>query len=663
MADFREEVEDKIQFAVNLYADRNGDQDNVMEVLQAEFDIDRDIQDSKLTLVNVPTAQAIVKLFQSYLAIGLDIATQVLPHDESDEEQELCTKLEKYLAAVRAASEYDAHRAAYQNFTWWFLARGWGVFKTLFYPEYVDSYYFPIRILDRDPHNVYPLFGDTGPLYVVEKYDRYVGDLKRELDALLDKKREKDVLVWKRPDLKEYADTEQVEVTEYWDEKFKGLRVAGDWVWLRPHLYQIGDQPGIIPYSFAFCEKMPLSDGKWMGRSIIAPIMDIIKQQSVLMSKVATATEIFYYPQILVKTPHGESFVMSSAPGQVRNVPPGSEVQVLNPQPNQMMLDRLMVWLEKSVSLFGLPDVLWGVQPGQVQAGYAITALQAGAKTKISQKAGEIETAVVRTHEHVLRLTEIFAPLAKGGFEIYPVDEVAKGTRAGPPLQVTADDVAGHYKTRVKITPDLPQDQLMQWKVAQMAREPSKVTNLPVASDAYVREEIIKLKHPDVEEERLLDEFLSTHPDIQKAKAALFVHQWMRDHKPELEKMVKELEKEAEKERKKVEKEREKEREKMETGEALDEAMIQRVYQEALAQGLVPPELQPVGAPPSGMPPPGMLPGAPPMGPGAPPGGTGLPPEMMPPSLMGAGPGPAPTEGVDERIVEQMMRQGPPRRR
>ena len=609
------EVEEKVTFACNLYTERDGDIEDVEAVFKAEFDVDEDVKDLGLSIVNVPTGQAQVKIHKSYLSIGLDIACQVLPQDESEEEEARCTKLEKYLAAVRWESERRAQRRAYSDFVWYFLARGAGVFKTLFYPDLVGSYYFPIRITARDWRYVYPVFGDTGPLFVVEKYERYVGDLKRELHALWGRKRDKEATVWKPPDFGEYLDTDKVEVVEYWDDTLKGLRIAGEWVWLMPHHYQVEGIGGIIPYSFAFCEPTPLADAKWMGRSVIAPLKDIIKQQSILMSKVATATELFYYPQILVETPHGEAFVMSSAPGEVRPVPPGSKVTVLNPVPNQALVTTLMAWYEKAISLFGLPEVMWGVQPGEVQAGYAIAMLQGGAKTKLAEKATEIEAAISRTYEHVLQLTEIFAPLAKGGFRIYP----AEG--GGPPLSVTADDVAGHYRNRVKITPELPQDQLMQWRIAEMARRPHQVTKLPLASDAYIREEILKLKHPDIEAERVLDEFLSSHPEIQEAKARLFVHNWMKEHRAELEKMRREMERMEERERKKAMKDM--------------EAQVIKAYREAVERGEVPPELMPEGAE-------------------MPPEATGLPPEILPPSFEGQGPGPVPIEEVPERVVERL---------
>jgi len=645
------DVESKVDFAVNLYASRDGDQDAVEEVWKAEFTTDPDIRDAGLQVVNVPTGQAVLKMFKAYLGVGLDIVTSVLPFDTTTKEQTLCTKLERYLASVRWASEYESHRRAYSNFVFWYLFRGWGVFKTLFYPEYVDSYHYPIRILDRDPHYVYPVFGDTGALYVVEKYDRYVGDLKRELGALWDRKKDKEAVIWKPPDFGEYVDTEEVEVVEYWDDELKGLKVAGNWVWLHPHQYKSEDGMGFIPYSFAFCEKSPLSDGKWMGRSVLAPIADVIKQQAVLIGKVTTATELFYYPQILVETVSGKSFIMSSAPDQVQPIPPGSKVTVLLPTPNQGLVTMLMGWYEASIDLFGLPRVMWGQQPGEVQAGYGIAMLQAGAKTKITEKANEIETAIARTHEHILRLTETFAPLAKEGFKIHPTD------KPGPPLVIKSEDVAGHYRNRVSIVPTLPQDEALQWRTAQMAREPHATTQLPLASDGYIREEILKLRHPDVEAERVLQEFMATNPQIQEELAKIFIEQWMADNKADVAKAKKDLEKRMLKEQEDQEAVMLKlAEEELKNQQQQQQQMVDQAYQEALAAGQVPQELMPAGGQP-GMAPPG---GPPLTGEGS---MGGLSPAELPPSFLGAGPTPVRPEEMDGRVAGKMLEipaQGPP---
>ncbi|RLC76415.1 MAG: hypothetical protein DRJ03_28720 [Chloroflexi bacterium] len=610
MANLLSDVDDKITFAINQYTERNSRMDAVEELFKMEFDIEQDVEDQNLELVASPRAQAILKMFQSFLAVGPDLTIQVLPQEESDEEQERCTKLERYLHAVRAASEFETGRSTYANFVFWFLFRGWGVFKTLFFPHFVDTNYFPIRILDRDPYNVYPVFGVTGPLYVVEKYDRYVGDIKRELRGLLAKKRDPEAVIWRMPDLTEYTDTDKVEVVEYWDTTNKGLRIAGQWVWLMPHHYKLDDEEeGIIPYAFAFCEETPLAEAEWLGRSVLDPLDNILRQQCILMSKVATATELFYYPQILVETPHGQSFVMSSAPGQVRPIPPGSKVTVLNPTPNQGLIRELMAWYDRDITLFGLPEAVWGLQPGRVQAGFAIAQLLSGVKTKLAEKANKIEMAMARAHEHVLRLTEIFAATSKkGGFEIYPAGDAAV------PLLVTPEDVSGHYRNRVKISPDLPTDEALKWRIALMARKRDPQTKLPLVSDAYIREHIVNIKHPDVEEQRALNEFLETRPEIMEARAALFVHEWMKEHKAELEKMRRELEKMEAKERKKAEAEMEKK--------------VLAAYREAVKRGEVPAPLMPPEAK--------------------------MRPEELPPSFMGLGPQPAPPEEVPERVTEKM---------
>ena len=87
MAKLLEEIEAKITFAVGLYADRDGDIDDVEEVYKAEFDVDEDVKDSGLAIVNLPTGQAQVKIHKAYLSLGIDLSIQVLPHDETPTEE------------------------------------------------------------------------------------------------------------------------------------------------------------------------------------------------------------------------------------------------------------------------------------------------------------------------------------------------------------------------------------------------------------------------------------------------------------------------------------------------------------------------------------------------------------------------------------------------
>jgi len=627
MSNLLSTIENKITFATGLYAARDGDIAEVEEVYKAEYTVDQDAEDLGVTVVNVPTGQSQVKIHRAYLSLGLDVSTQVLKHADTATEEKAVTLLEKYLEAVWYENDSRTGARAYNDFVWYLLVRGAGVFKALFYPEHVGTKRFPIRILARDYRYVYPVFGDTDLLFVVEEYDRYAGDVKRELGALWDKRKDSEAVVWRMPNLSEYADTDEVEVVEYWDDTLKGLRVGGQWVWLTPHHYEV-DGEGFIPYSFAWGEQTPLSDGKWKARSLLGPLKDVIRGQSKLISKLSTAIELFYYPQILVESPQGEAFVMSSAPGQVQPVPPGSKVTILNPTTNQMLVTTLMGWYEAAISLHGLAPVMWGVQPGQVQAGYAISLLQQGAKSKLTEKGQEIERAIAQVDEHVLKLTEVFAPLAEDGFHIYPA-----GKQRSSPLTITDADVGGHHRVRVSVTPQVPTDLALQWRIAGMARQPHPVTNLPVVSDAYIREEVVGLSHPDLEEARVIEEFLATHPEVREVQARMFVHQWMEEHAKEIRKLEKAEAKEQAAQIEDI------------------EATILQAYQEALAKGEVPPALVPQpGVAPGMAAPPGPMP----PGTAAPPGMPGMPPEMLPPSLEGRGPETAIPDEQTRALLERL---------
>jgi len=155
-----------------------------------------------------------------------------------------------------------------------------------------------------------------------------------------------------------------------------------------------------------------------------------------------------------------------------------------------------------------------------------------------------------------------------------------------------------------------------------------------------IREDILKIRHPDVEAERVLNEFLAINPDVQEQQAQIFIEQWLADNKKEIDKAKKSLEKRMAKEQ--------------EDAMKGMEQQIMKAYQEAVAAGQVPPELMPAGGQP------GMQPGPPMAGEGS---MAGMSPAELPPSFLGQGPSPVLPQDMGGRVAERMLElpmQGPP---
>lgn len=99
-------------------------------------------------------------------------------------------------------------------------------------------------------------------------------------------------------------------------------------------------------------------------------------------------------------------------------------------------------------------------------------------------------------------------------------------------LEISPSDIDGRTAVVVTITPEMPQDTMMQMQVAQALRTPG-VDGLPIASDRYIRESVLKMEHPDIEAQRIKQQMLpAQNQEISKVIMAAAEADW-RTENPE----------------------------------------------------------------------------------------------------------------------------------
>src|SRR6185295_15263723 len=105
---------------------------------------------------------------------------------------------------------------------------------------------------------------------------------------------------WRAPSLPEDLN-EQVTVVEYWNDNQCAATVGDE-------LLYVNDDNGygFVPLSEAHFMDSPLADAKWSFQSVLAPIMDTLKTQFILVSKMAAGVDLYYWPTILVVDERGE---------------------------------------------------------------------------------------------------------------------------------------------------------------------------------------------------------------------------------------------------------------------------------------------------------------------------------------------------------------------
>jgi len=505
------EITERIKFASGLYSEARNQMDEDEELFTGEYTIAEEIEDQEVEIVKPPRPMAIIFKFLSRLAVRAEMGIQVVPKVLSDKEEEICTTLERWLEGYKFRAEYEAEDPIYRYFVTWFLLRGRGCLELRLRDEYAKSdEYLVIEPVVDDPYKISPVYGSKGIMYYAKEYERYVWDLRSELEGKVGGSKES---AWTIPDsLRTKKDTDRCAVQEYWDKDWHAGLIDKEFAYFKKNPL------GFVPLRQAKAMDTPLEAAEWASQGILHPISDMLKKQAELMSKGITGLEVFYYPWILVQEPGGRSYIIESTPGTIQNIHPDAKITVLNPTPNQALLHQLGLMVSEEINLMGLPDISWGAEPGTLQSGRAISQVLSQTLDVIEDKRQNLERAMGRHFGDVLKLVETYAGLsAADKFSVMAMPE-EPGRKRRDLVAIGKEDVEGHTRVIVNLSPPLPEDKMVRYEIARRAREVGK-DGFPIMDDYTILSEILEVKNPDEVKERLEKQmFERMNPTIMQYK-------------------------------------------------------------------------------------------------------------------------------------------------
>lgn len=490
-----EEIKGRITFASDLYSTARNQMDEDEKLFTGQWVLEDEVKDLEIETPIPPRPMAIVFKFLSRLAVRAEMGIQLVPKVLSDKEEEICTKLERWLEGYKFRAEYEAEDPIYRYFVTWFLVRGRGCLELRLRDEYAESdEHLVIEPVVDDPYKICPVYGSKGIMYYAKEYKRYVWDLRSELEGRAERSKE---FTWTIPDaLRTKGDTTTCQVQEYWDRDWHAALIDKEFVYLKPN------RLGFVPLRQAKAMDTPLEDAEWASQSILHPISDMLKKQAELMSKGITGLEVFYYPWILVQEPGGRSYIIESTPGTIQNIHPDAKITVLNPTPNQALLHQLGLMVSEEINLMTLPEISWGAEPGSLQSGRAVSQVLSQTLDVIEDKRQNLERALGRHFGDILKLVETYGQLGKEGkFSVMAMPK-EPGRKRRDLVAIGKDDVEGHNRVIVNLSPPLPEDKMVRYEIARRAREIGK-DGFPLMDDYTILAEILEVKNPDEVKERL----------------------------------------------------------------------------------------------------------------------------------------------------------------
>lgn len=541
------EIHDLIDFAVNYHKTSVSFMEEVETLFKSEYYLESDIEDQKrwtkepvrrrsrrvagaksqVEIVKPVRARSIISKFTALLAVRAGMNIKVRPKTTTLSEEEACTTLERWLAAYMKESERIRHRPVYRHSIQWFLLRGRGPLQIKLKPVF-EKGQLPLLPYAPDPKTVFPVYGETGLMYVAREYTRYAWDLQKEFEKL-EQARNKEALVWKAPDLSGFKPMDRVKVREYEDEDWHFAacegKGTGEGGWQT--IYSKRNPFGFIGYSEALAEDTPLEDAEWASTSILYPIADLLKQQGILMSKIATAIELFFWPRLLAQNAKGQMTVLESTPGVIQQIQPGTQITVLEPKPNADLVQFLNNLIEGEVSLWTIPPIGWSAEPRTLQSGFAVAQVLSQIKDRIEDKQSNIEVARGEHFGQLLRALDTFSEFAEGSkFYVAAWPTLKSKKTRKEELAIGSEEIGERYTVDVMLRPELPQDKAARVRMAQELF----TMGIPLR---ILLERVIEWEDVDEVLEQIENSgFEAKLEEVQTWKQEEFLRKWRKEHKP-----------------------------------------------------------------------------------------------------------------------------------
>jgi len=400
-----EEVLTEHENAKDLYRPAMTKNEEIQKLIENTYIVPRDIADDGNARVSqIVRARAIIEKFRQMLQVDT-LEFSVLPMAGGDSEKKFTTKLERVIRGMDRRIKYESKRDYDRDAAFWYIFRGQAIYIPQFKPDYKGKSKFPIRVYTPDPNSVFPVIGDDDCLYYTQEVDYYGRELCRILES-------GDYEVsWLKGD-DDYKN-KVYRCVKYADDTYhamvcvaKDATEGGKLIYSKKHEY------GFTPITIGRCMDTPLASSEWAYSSVIAPVVDSLKQVYILMSKIATGVNLYYYPLILYISQEGRPIVWNPAVNtgaDLVHIMPGSDLKVINPTPNAQIINQALSFHLGDISLMTLPDVSFGESPQNLESGFAIAQVISAVSGAVKDKLPQLEQAAGDCRGQMLRIVEQFS--------------------------------------------------------------------------------------------------------------------------------------------------------------------------------------------------------------------------------------------------------------
>lgn len=397
---------------------------------------------------------------------------------------------QRWLSAFWQRSNHQQRRDIIEDAKFHILVRGRCAFQVLWVedvlPERLKGSRLPILLRTLDPLTVGV---SQGPLYAEYAYhkDTTTRGAVRQQYPDYEGKSGGRAGRWDDED-------EEVEVIDFWwlnqdDGAIWNAVIVDDEFVKKPVATDYPDIPIVEGYG----DSAPIASEEYRSLSILHPIRDVWPYACRLASLVGTGLLFYFWPSITVVNEMGmEVPDLEFRPGTTTTLPAGTKVDLLRGDVNVPLAERMMSQMQSQLDFSTFPGVMYGQQPGDLQAGYGVSILADQARGRMIQFRQGLETAIEHVNELILGLVEKMAPPA--GVTVWGKNSV-DGRMFSETL--TPGDIDGDYANLVSLAPTMSNDD------AQRQTLGLRMVEAGIISKKTFRDKFMSIPFPDDEKLRI----------------------------------------------------------------------------------------------------------------------------------------------------------------
>jgi hypothetical protein len=439
----------------------------VEETWKAEYSVATDIADADLEIKDPSQAKSIINRMMQMIAIRSKIRHEVARYSNSQEEEAIADKLERFCGAYRNELFKRTQKDVFRRSAWGFLMRGRVGMHTLYQPYAKDP---KIRVKMYDGLTYFPVYGDDGMEFFTRERWMYRWELAAFFQTLSDKEVESiDLPDWARLDPKEFETTELLKVIEYWDADKMGWTVEEDLV------QQVDLNYGMLTLREARLNDTASDEPRWESESFLGAIVNSLKMDASLASKLANALETYFYPYVVFKSKEGRLMAYPSNQIPLGGVPVDSDfdIKVINAVSNIEELKEMRNILKEDIDKSTISDVGWNQTGGGDESGFRFNLALGKLEDSVSDTRDQLEKLFGAVMGDVLYMHKRFA--RKGGWEYTMMEPTGRHMVQ----HLTAEDIGEHQEVIVTIKPAMPENLVQAVTILNQLMQPDPATGIP----------------------------------------------------------------------------------------------------------------------------------------------------------------------------------------